>query len=712
MLMFRQIRPGDCVRAAGMLALLCAPLSAFAAKTGGPVSAAYSRAELLLDDLRSVPTYELGPKQYLLVIGAFEKVAKANPKHPKNEHGLLVTGELYEELSERFKDPSYRDKAVSAYRALAARFLKSPFRSKALASLRGMGIEIPTKLKAGPEPAPVKETGGKVPLPVEFRSTERRTGRLAVLRRIRHWSQKDYTRVVIELDDATDIRYDRIQGPERLFFDFIGARLDPTLRPNSTIKIEDGLVQRVRAGQNHREVARVVFDLDFQANFTTSWLTNPPRLVVEMHRKPQEAPAGNPVAASVPRVANKAEDEGRSEADLIASVKAAEEISPTPRDGLAQPVSQDSALIDQESEPLETGEFAGRPKVTSEEIIPAFLEEADSARPMKERFEPVRVEPPILTKRAVQAEAPPVVAESSVGQAKVDLGSRQEQIVLAKLVPPAAPKPTAEISTLPPVLDLPSPKPAKATSSGTRNLIRTLGLKVGKVVIDPGHGGHDTGTIGTGNLREKDLVNDLAQRLGSLIEERLGSEVIYTRTDDRFVPLRERTRIANQAQADLFISIHANSARQRSVRGIETYYLNLTTDSWAMAVAARENAAAERSVHELENLVAKITRNENLSESREFASKVQSALYGTLSKQTRGLRDRGVRKAPMLVLMDAKMPAVLAEVSFLSNTTDEKLLKTSAYRDKVAEALFKGISSYADTLSSISEKSITTAGLD
>ena len=710
MSMFRQIRPGDCVRAAGMLALLCAPLSAFAAKTGGPVSAAYSYAELLLDDLRSVPSYELGPKQYLLVIGAFEKVAKTNPKHPKNDHGLFVTGELYEELSERFKNPSHRDKAVSTFRALAARFPNSPFRSKATASLRGMGIDIPTKLEAGPEPAPVKETGGKIPLPVEFRSTEQRTGRHAVLRRIRHWSQKDYTRVVIELDGATDIRYDRIRGPERLFFDFVGARLDPSMRPTSTIEIEDGLVQRVRAGQNHREVARVVFDLDFQANFTTSWLTNPPRLVVEMHRRPQEVPAGNPVAAPVPRVANKAEE--RSEASLIASMKAVEEISPTPSDGLAQPDSQESALVDQESEQLETREFSGRPRVTSEEIIPAFLEAAASARPMRERFEPVRVEPPISTKRALEAEPPPVVAESSVGQAKVDLGLRQEQIVLAKLVPPAAPKPAAEINTLPSVLDLPSPKPAKATSSGTRNLIRTLGLKVGKVVIDPGHGGHDTGTIGTGNLREKDLVNDLAQRLGSLIEERLGSEVIYTRTDDRFVPLRERTQIANQAQADLFISIHANSARQRSVRGIETYYLNLTTDSWAMAVAARENAAAERSVHELENLVAKITRNENVSESREFASKVQSALYGTLSKQTRGLRDRGVRKAPMLVLMDAKMPAVLAEVSFLSNTTDEKLLKTSAYRDKVAEALFKGISSYADTLSSISEKSITTAGLD
>ena len=709
MSMFRQMRPGDCVRAAGILALLFVPLSAFAAKAGGPVPAAYSYAELLLDDLRTVPGYELGPKQYLLVIGAFEKVAKKNPKHPKSDQGLFVTGELYQELSDRFKDPSYRDKAVNVYRTLAARFPKSPYTSKALASLRGLGIDMPTKM-ADSQPTSVKETGAKIPRPVKFTSTERRTESNVVLRRIRHWSQTDYTRIVIELDDATDIRYNRVGGPERLFFDFVGTRLDRSLRPTSTIKIEDGLVQRIRAGQNHRNVARVVFDLDFQAHFTTSWLANPPRLVVEMRRRPQEMLAGNPVAAPVPRLKNTAEE--RAEPDRLASVTAVQEVSSSPRNKLDQPVLEDAAMKGPNSEPLETREPGGRPRVTSEEIIPAFLQEAAATSPRREGFEPVRVEQPISSKRAVEAGVPPVVTESSVGHPEVDLGLRQKQVVTAKLEPPAAPKPAIGKSTLPPVLDLPAPKPAKTTSSGKRNLIRTLGLKVGKVVIDPGHGGHDTGTIGAGKLREKDLVNDLAQRLGSLIEERLGSEVIYTRTDDRFVPLRERTRIANRAQADLFISIHANSARQRSVRGIETYYLNLTTDSWAMAVAARENAAAERSVHELEDLVAKITRNENLSESREFASTVQSALYSTLSKQTLGLRNRGVRKAPMLVLMDAKMPAVLAEVSFLSNTSDEKLLKTSAYRDKVAEALFKGISSYADTLSSVTEKTTTTAGLD
>ena len=175
--------------------------------------------------------------------------------------------------------------------------------------------------------------------------------------------------------------------------------------------------------------------------------------------------------------------------------------------------------------------------------------------------------------------------------------------------------------------------------------------------------------------------------------------MIYTRTDDRFVGLRERTRFANVRKADLFLSIHANSARQRNVNGIETYYLNFTTDSWAMAVAARENAASERSIHELRDLVSKIALQEKIDESREFAAKVQSALYRGLSKHTKGLRNRGVRKAPLMVLIGAEMPAVLVEIGFLSNLANERRLKTSAYRQKIAQNLYKGIAAYAETLS-------------
>lgn len=271
-----------------------------------------------------------------------------------------------------------------------------------------------------------------------------------------------------------------------------------------------------------------------------------------------------------------------------------------------------------------------------------------------------------------------------------------EPTVLAKLAPPEHSPPS------PPAVELlEPPKPASATSRGQRNLIRALGLKVGRVVIDAGHGGHDTGSIGPGGLREKDLVLDIAFRLGELVESRLGAEVIFTRTDDQFIALEERPKLANISQADLFVSVHANSSRLKNIRGVETYYLSFTTSSSAMAVAARENAAAQRSIHELQGLLSKIALTEKIQESREFAGQVQNALYSGLSKETKGLRNRGVRKAPFMVLIGAEMPAVLAEVGFLSNPNDEKLLKASGYRQKVAEHIFKGVEKYANSLSKL-----------
>jgi len=251
------------------------------------------------------------------------------------------------------------------------------------------------------------------------------------------------------------------------------------------------------------------------------------------------------------------------------------------------------------------------------------------------------------------------------------------------------------------------PLPAKKGAAGTRSLVRALGLKLERVVIDPGHGGHDTGTIGPGGLMEKDLVLDVARRLGALIEERLGAEVIYTRTDDSFVSLEDRTALANEQKADLFLSIHANSG-VASATGSETYYLNFTTSKTAMDVAARENASSQRSIHELQDLIEKIALKDKVDESREFASKVQAALFKELARSDRASRDRGVRRAPFIVLIGAAMPSVLSEVAFLSNPRQERLLKRGDFRQRIAQGLFTGISQYASTLSrfQVAEKKV------
>jgi N-acetylmuramoyl-L-alanine amidase len=255
--------------------------------------------------------------------------------------------------------------------------------------------------------------------------------------------------------------------------------------------------------------------------------------------------------------------------------------------------------------------------------------------------------------------------------------------------------PNAPADALPPM----APPP---TRNGERSLTRTLGLKIGRIVIDPGHGGFDTGTIGPTGLTEKFVCLDVARRLGTLIERKLpGMQVIYTRRDDRFIPLETRTAIANRDEADLFISIHANSSRNHFARGIETYYLNFATSPGALEVATRENALSNRSIHDLQGLLKKIARNDKIEESRELAADIQESLVTRLRQTRLGDESRGVKKAPFVVLIGAHMPSVLVEIAFLSNRTDERLLRHSYERQRIAQALFNGIAKYLASLNSL-----------
>src|SRR5437899_218206 len=216
-----------------------------------------------------------------------------------------------------------------------------------------------------------------------------------------------------------------------------------------------------------------------------------------------------------------------------------------------------------------------------------------------------------------------------------------------------------------------------------------------RVVLDVGHGGYDTGSIGPAGYTEKELVLDVAERLRGLVQMELGAEVVMTRSDDTFVPLESRTAIANQQEADLFISIHANSSRMRAARGVETYFLNFTSSREALETASRENAASERSIHELQDLVKRIMLRDKLDESRELARHIQHAMAARKGAGT----DRGVKQAPFVVLIGANMPSILAEICFISNPQEEKVVKTAANRQAIAEALFEGVRSYAESLS-------------
>ena len=261
-------------------------------------------------------------------------------------------------------------------------------------------------------------------------------------------------------------------------------------------------------------------------------------------------------------------------------------------------------------------------------------------------------------------------------------------------------------TTGPPPLPTPAPEPPAAHRGGSYSLARQLGLGARRIVIDAGHGGHDPGTSGRGGLQEKDLVLDVALRLDRLVRQELGADVILTRATDVFIPLEERTAIANSRGADLFLSIHANASRNARARGIETYFLNFAQNPHAEAVAARENAISPATLKDLQNLVKAITLNSKIDESRDFASAVQEHMVAGVRAQ-HAVPDRGVHTAPFYVLIGANMPAVLAEIAFVTNPEDEARLKSSEYRELLARSLLRGVKSYLEALNRTQMRQLT-----
>ncbi len=252
-----------------------------------------------------------------------------------------------------------------------------------------------------------------------------------------------------------------------------------------------------------------------------------------------------------------------------------------------------------------------------------------------------------------------------------------------------------------------APAPARIPAAsvpdmGTRSMTRALGLRVNRIVIDAGHGGHDEGTSGPHGVLEKEVVLDVALRLSKLVQTRLGAEVVLTRSDDTFIPLTERTAIANDRKADLFLSIHANSSSTPTVAGTETFFLNFTSNPTALDVASRENAGSEKPIGELKDLIQSITLNDKIAESQTLAQAVQSSIYSQAAKSNAAARNRGVKRAPFVVLIGASMPSVLAEIGFLTNPKDESNLSKPEHRQKIAEALYRGVAQYSQSLGQLS----------
>ncbi len=490
-------------------------------------------------------------------------------------------------------------------------------------------------------------------------------GGLPLVTNVRHWSTPVYTRVAIDLQDQVQYEAARVPNPDRIYFDLHGARVAPELIGRTVDVTDDGFLQRIRVAQFSNDVTRIVLDVNQVTEYSAFFLPNPWRLIIDIH-------GGDIHGGARP---------GSQPPQQIASAPSA---TRAPAANAGQP------------EPVGTSHQSSRQAARALRDIAAMSTRSDQVKATsRPTTQPIAANvKPASPEGADSTSAVPSSRSTPSSSARGVTGSN------ANRRPPSNDETADEDDD-----DVTIPKStsheASSTVAGQRSLTRALGLKIGRIVVDAGHGGHDSGTLGPGGIQEKDVVLDVALRLGKLLRQRMGSEVIYTRDDDTFIPLEERTAIANKSQADLFISVHANSSGDPTARGVETYYLNFTTSPDALEVAARENAVSDESIHELSGLVKKITLKDKIDESREFAADVDTSLYAGLERGNPGLRDRGVKKAPFVVLIGANMPSILAEISFLTNPDDATQLRDPQYRERIAESLYRGVAKYVNGLSGL-----------
>lgn len=492
-----------------------------------------------------------------------------------------------------------------------------------------------------------------------------RPASLPLITGIRHWSTPEYTRVAIDLEQEVRYTAARVPNPDRIYFDLYGTRLSPVLVGQSDEVTDGGFLRRIRAARFGNDVTRIVLDVSSVSEYSAFFLANPPRLIIDVHgRKGAKPPM---------EMARSAPEPSGVEQEAPPTVRAS-------RAAAAPPPPPHRAAAPQRA--VRRSHFANEDSASALADVASLSSRPDQV--------PARREPttaPLVS----TVVAPPAAAETRA-PARRSVGRRQN--------PSAAHAADGEPPVESGAVGIPAtPRPTEA--SVPNSMVRALGLKINRIVIDAGHGGHDSGTLGPGGIEEKNVVLDVALRLGRLLKDRLGADVIYTRSDDTFIPLETRTAIANQAQADLFISIHANSSSDPDTRGVEVYYLNFTTSADALEVAARENSVSDESIHQLSDLVKKIALQDKIDESRAFAYDVDQSLYDGLEQGNPGLRDRGVKKAPFVVLIGANMPSILAEISFLTNPNTAAELRQPRYRERIAESLYRGVARYVSSLNGV-----------
>jgi N-acetylmuramoyl-L-alanine amidase len=631
---------------AAILILACASAPAVAAKSGGvSARALYNRT---LERERQLRVTEPQPTVVQLrgVVNAYDAIVRRFPASGYSDNALWQGGNLALLAFQRFGQAADRRTAERLLRQLKTQYPNSSLVAR-VDDVLGAGdapatspppaalpIAVDSPRLADSGPLKSAATGGADPAGDTPPATQPPAA--VMIRDIKRAAISDGMRITIEMDAEATFRAERLENPRRVFFDLKGTRPVASLL-DATLRFNDDIVREIRLGRHPQTTTRIVFDMVGVDSYSVFTLYSPYRLVIDFKPQTSTDTHGDrkPLADA---------DKGRLQTGTAGT------------DGYKPQKNSEVHKV-------------GRTRKETEHAVTAAAKSAPSAE-----------------------DGPSGAIVPSLSAAPLPPPGAAKILALPPPEPPAKPASRPVVSAAPIPVALPS-----ANSDGKFSLARQLGLGVSRIVIDPGHGGHDPGAQSNG-VNESELTLDVAMRLSRLLQKEPGVDVVMTRDTDMFIPLEERTAIANREGADLFLSIHANASRNPKARGVETYFLNFASNPDAEAVAARENSTSGRAMHSLPDIVRAIALNNKIDESRDFADMVQRSMVHRLSTRNKQLKDLGVKQAPFVVLIGAAMPSVLAEISFVTNKPEGQLLKSSNYRQQIAEALLEAVLRYQQSL--------------
>jgi N-acetylmuramoyl-L-alanine amidase len=643
-------------------------------------SSQFSRAEELRAALNAKPPEKRTLAEYKQVVSSYRRVYLIAPHAMEVPDALFAVGELNTGMGDRF-GRSYYQTAVDSYMFLIREYPTSKHLQDAMLNVANL-----QKDQLGDSAAATKsfqDFQKRFPRSTHKREVQEALAELALMRNAEHGN----------LSAKASAPPARASAPPTTPTPDVTVTDDhlATVAKNggeSPKSVEAPRIEKIKTSVTPNST-EIVLDLEDSVQYVSGRIANPDRIYFDLHSA-RLSPA---VARGNVHVSGDLLTKVRVAQNQFGVVRVVLDVNGV-KDYAASLLQKPSRLV------IELyGDSAGPSKSASVQM--AQSTKSENPAPAIER--------PAPSTTAISAEAIPSSSPTpNLTSAKEAVSSeeRSAPVPVAAKALPAPLKTLRTTSTKNPATGKPDlVQPAaipQPTRDGQSTLTRALGLKIGRIVIDAGHGGHDTGTIGPTGLMEKDLCLDVALRLGKIVQQKLpGADIVFTRSDDTFIQLEERTHIANEAKADLFISIHANSSPDHGARGVETYYLNLKGSAEAMEVAARENSVSQENIHDLQDVVKRIAQTEKIDESRELAADIQDSLSKRIQKTAKPVKNRGVRKAPFVVLIGADMPSILTEISFLSNASDEQLLKKPEHRQRIAEGVYQGVAAYLESLNSV-----------